>query len=125
LSKIKQLPVPVPPLAEQEAIVERIEGQLSLLDNANSLSARALAKAAALRRSLLHRAFTGRLVPQDPDDEPASVLLDRIRAERGAQSVKPQRKRRARARVSGSVGPSPAPEAKPIPADAVQQELPL
>ncbi|MBI0294852.1 restriction endonuclease subunit S, partial [Streptomyces sp. PRKS01-29] len=78
LSKIKQLPVPVPPQHEQDAIIERIEDQLSVLDNATSLAAQALWKASALRRAILNRAFTGLLVPQDPADEPASVLLSLI-----------------------------------------------
>ena len=57
---------------------------MSLLDAAEKSIDVSLAKAAQLRRSLLAAAFSGRLVPQDPDDEPASVLLDRIRAERAA-----------------------------------------
>ena len=44
----------------------------------------ALARSAGLRRSVLKAAFEGRLVPQDPSDEPASVLLERIAAERAA-----------------------------------------
>ena len=50
---------------------------------------------AALRRSVLERAFRGELVPQDPSDEPASVLLDRIRAERSVGEP-PGLRRRAR-----------------------------
>jgi type I restriction enzyme S subunit len=98
---------------------------MSYADAMNQALLRNSARSAHLKNALLHRAFTGRLVPQNPDDEPASVLLDRIRAERAAQSVKPQRKRRAPAKAGGTAGPSPAPEANPIPADAVQQELPL
>ena len=51
--------------------------------------------ASRLRQSILKRAFEGGLVPQDPADEPASVLLERIRAERNAsKSPKPRRQRR-------------------------------
>jgi len=47
-----------------------------------------------LRQSILKKAFSGQLVPQDPHDEPASVLLDKIRAEH-EQSDKPKRGRKA------------------------------
>ena len=52
-----------------------------------------LARADALRQSILRKAFAGQLVPQDPDDEPASALLERIEADRAETPV---RKRRAR-----------------------------
>jgi type I restriction enzyme S subunit len=51
-------------------------------------------RSAALRRSILELAFTGKLVPQDRDDEPASVLLERIRAER--EAAEPSRRRTVR-----------------------------
>ncbi|MER8154368.1 restriction endonuclease subunit S [Streptomyces sp. NPDC094472] len=132
LSKIKQLPVPVPPLHEQDAIVERIEDQLSVLDNATSIAVQALSKASALRRALLNRAFTGRLVPHDPTDEPASVLLDRIRAEREAERGTSKGKakralRRPRKTATADASPPPPPPATSMtaPTNAVQQELPL
>lgn len=124
LSKIKQLPVPVPPFGEQGVIIERIEDQLSVLDNADALSQRVLSKSKALRRALFARAFSGELVPQDPADEPASVLLDRIRAEREAQGGTTKRGTR-RPRKAAQAAPPPAPASTPSPATAVQQELPL
>ena len=57
--------------------------------------AQELQKADALRQSILRKAFVGQLVPQDPDDEPASVLLDRIRAER-EKAVKNNRSKRTK-----------------------------
>lgn len=76
LSKIKQLPVPVPPTGEeQDRIVERIEDQTSILDATIDLARRTLAKSHILRRAILNQAFSGRLVAQNPVDEPASVLL--------------------------------------------------
>ena len=51
-----------------------------------------LRRAERLRQSILKKAFEGKLVPQDPNDEPASVLLDRIRAERAAELTKKPRK---------------------------------
>ncbi|QHY97189.1 hypothetical protein SSPS47_18950 [Streptomyces sp. S4.7] len=77
--------------------------------------------AEVLRSSLLERAFTGQLVPQDPADEPASVLLDRIRAERAAVP-KPQRTRRPR---KTAVATTPAPTPTPAPRTAIQQEFEL
>lgn len=123
--KLRRLEVPVPSRRAQDELVSEFASGEMYTSRLNSAVLLASRRAGHLRHALLDRAFTGRLVPQDPDDEPASVLLDRIRAERAAQSVKPQRRRRAPARVSGTAGPSPAPEANPIPADAVQQELPL
>ena len=79
LGKIKMFPVPIPPKAEQAAIAQDIEEQLSIFDNAADLGRAALRKAATLRRALLTRAFSGELVPQDPSDEPASELLARTK----------------------------------------------
>lgn len=77
---------PLPPLAEQEAIVEAVEDQLSIADHLEADIDAKLKSAQALRQSILRHAFTGRLVPQDPNDEPASELLKRIAAEREAQA---------------------------------------
>jgi type I restriction enzyme S subunit len=125
--KLRQLEIPVPSRTVQKQLADEFVSSEVYLNRLQSAASAANQRADHLRRALLDRAFTGRLVLQDPDDEPASVLLDRIRAERAAQSVKPQRKRRAPAKAGGTAGPSrtPAPEANPIPADAVQQELPL
>jgi type I restriction enzyme S subunit len=123
--KLRQLEIPVPSRTVQKQLADEFVSSEVYLTRLQSAASAANQRADHLRRALLDRAFTGRLVLQDPDDEPASVLLDRIRAERAAQSVKPQRKRRAPAKAGGTAGPSPAPEANPIPADAVQQELPL
>jgi type I restriction enzyme S subunit len=88
--KVRQLTIRVPDEGEQRKIVEQVERDLSILDSVKATVDRALVQCGQLRRSILERAFTGRLVPQDPDDEPASVLLERIRAERAA-APKPAR----------------------------------
>lgn len=84
LGVLQTLTVPLPPLAEQEAIVEIVEDQLSVVEHLKADLNAKLKSAKALRQAILHHAFTGQLVPQDPNDEPASELLKRIAAEREA-----------------------------------------
>lgn len=93
LAKIRQLPVPVPPKSEQERIVQRIDSFIDVIDRLFDTIEKASVRAQRLRRSLLAEAFAGRLVSQDPSDEPASVLLERIRNERPL-APKPKRIRR-------------------------------
>ncbi|KWV30718.1 hypothetical protein AWV63_21470 [Micromonospora rifamycinica] len=95
LGKMKKFPVPIPPRAEQDALVQSAEKYLSLLDGMERAVTSAREKANRLRASLLAEAFAGRLVPQDPDDEPAAELLARIRAERAA-TIPTQRTRSRR-----------------------------
>ena len=79
-------------LQEQNAIVQEIESRLSVADKIDEAISQSLKQAEALRQSILKKAFSGKLVPQDPNDEPADKLLARIRAERTAQT--PLRSRR-------------------------------
>ncbi len=84
--KIIAFPFPLPPLAEQHRIVAKIEELLPMVEEYGKAQ-EALDKLNAelperLKKSILQEAITGRLVPQDPNDEPASVLLDKIRAEK-------------------------------------------
>ena len=67
---------------EQYAIVTEIESRLSVCEKIEESIEQSLKQAESLRQSILKKAFEGKLVPQDPDDLPASVLLARIRAER-------------------------------------------
>ncbi|MFD8230586.1 restriction endonuclease subunit S [Streptomyces sp. NPDC059696] len=125
LSKIKNLPVPVPPQSEQRRLAERIEERLIQLRHARAATERALLQAAKLRNALLRKAFRGDLVPQNEADEPAATTLARIAVERAAQPKRPRRTttKAPPQRVAESVGP--APEPTPIPALAVQQEFDL
>jgi type I restriction enzyme S subunit len=96
-SRFEVLPIPLPPLAEQAEIVAEIEQRLSVIDAIEDEVEAGLQRAARLRQAILKRAFEGRLVPQDPSDEPASVLLERIRAERAARvAPRPARPRPAK-----------------------------
>jgi len=74
---------PLPPLAEQQQIVAEVERRLSIIEQAQVAIETSLKRIERARQSILERAFSGRLVPQDPHDEPASVLLERIQEERG------------------------------------------
>lgn len=87
--------VPVPPSEEQNRIVAEIERQLSFLRACDRAIDVGVEHSAALRRSVLKAAFEGRLTSQDPADEPASVLLERIGASR--PPTKPARRSRAKA----------------------------
>ena len=85
LSEIRTYAIPIPPLPEQHRIVAEVERRLSVVDELEATVEKNLVRCARLRQSILKMAFEGRLVPQDPNDEPASVLLDRIREERGTE----------------------------------------
>jgi type I restriction enzyme S subunit len=88
---LREIVLPIPPtLAEQQRIVSEIESRLSVCDKIEESIATALQQAEALRQSILKKAFEGKLVPQDPNDEPASVLLERIKAEREKNKKKPK-----------------------------------
>nr|WP_041183109.1 restriction endonuclease subunit S [Xanthomonas oryzae] len=94
LSQCRDFVFPVPPTQIQDEIVRRVEQLFAYADQLEAKVAAAQQRIDALTQSLLAKAFRGELVPQDPSDEPASVLLDRIRAQRAA-TPKPKRGRKA------------------------------
>ena len=77
---------------EQRRIVARVDEQLSATDALRAAIEQACRRSASLRRAVLERAFRGELVSQDPSDEPASVLLERIASERAATTVRPAKR---------------------------------
>lgn len=81
----------LPPVEEQAEIVRRCEALFAYADRLEACYQAARAQIERLKPALLAKAFRGELVSQDPNDEPASVLLERIRAERAAQPAKPKR----------------------------------
>ncbi|MCF7959379.1 MAG: restriction endonuclease subunit S [Pirellula sp.] len=80
--RFAEIEFPLPPIEEQAAIIEEVDRHFSLIDAAEKAISLSMARASRLRQSILKQAFEGRLVPQDPKDEPASVLLERLRASR-------------------------------------------
>jgi len=96
LTRMVNITIPLPPLAEQRRVNEFVARTTSLLvDVANAVKT-GRERSRALRQSILKWAFEGKLVPQDPEDEPASALLERIKAER--ESMQPRTKRRTNKR---------------------------
>lgn len=84
VGEIKLFPIPTPTVKNQKKAVVAIESRLSVCDKLEQLVDETLAKAQALRQSILKKAFAGELVPQDPSDEPAEKLLERIKAMKAA-----------------------------------------
>jgi len=80
--KLLKIPMPIASLAEQHKIIEEVERRFSIADEIEKTIDYSLKQAERLRQSILKRAFEGKLVPQDPNDEPAEKLLEGIKAER-------------------------------------------
>jgi len=95
LPKINQqeigiIALPVCSLKEQTEIVGQLESSLTEIEQLDQTITTSLQQAEALRQSILKKAFSGELVPQDPNDEPATALLARIQAEKGKRDVRRQ-----------------------------------
>ncbi len=80
--KFMDLRIPIPTIENQSSIVVEVERHLSIVHEIEAQIDANLMRAARLRQGILKRAFEGRLVPQDPNDEPAEKLLERIRQQR-------------------------------------------
>jgi type I restriction enzyme S subunit len=106
VTKVCSLPVPLASIGEQELIVAEVEERLSVISTAESEISNSLRRASRLRQSILKQAFEGRLVPQDPKDEPASVLLERLRASRAHDEADgtAATSKRTRAKIKESSG---------------------
>lgn len=80
VQKLKKYQIPKATLSEQNKIIQEIESRLSVCDKIEETIESSLQQAEALRLSIIKKAFEGKLVPQDPNDEPAEQLLERIKA---------------------------------------------
>ena len=93
MGTIRQTPVILPSPQEQQQIVSEIEAKFSVIDQLEKDIEENLKRSETLRQSILKKAFSGQLVPQDPNDEPASELLKRIKAEKTTQAPTKRKKR--------------------------------
>ncbi|MBW2576228.1 MAG: restriction endonuclease subunit S [Deltaproteobacteria bacterium] len=82
LGGLRVLPIPLARKEEQNQIIQEIESRLSVCDKIEESIEQSLKQSESLRQSILKKAFEGKLVPQDTNDEPASKLLERIKAEK-------------------------------------------
>ncbi|MGW3423522.1 restriction endonuclease subunit S [Streptomyces phaeochromogenes] len=126
---IEGFTIPVPPLEVQKRVVAEMQDELERVSRVSSELDRARKRSAGLRNALLRTAFSGALLPQDPNDEPARVVLARVATERAAEP-KVRRPRKATTkklarRPAPRTAVRPAPEPTATPALAVQQEFDL
>lgn len=94
-SKLKALGIPLPPFDEQAEILQRLSNVFAHADRLEAEASRVRVLLDRLEASIFTKAFSGELMPQDPNDEPASVLLDRIRAQRASTPKTKGRRKRA------------------------------
>ncbi|MFN9685013.1 MAG: hypothetical protein ACK583_07125 [Cyanobacteriota bacterium] len=124
---VLSLPLRWPSLREQQEIIERAQALFALADQLEARLTAARKVVDRLTPALLAKAFRGELVPQDPADEPASVLLERIRAARQAEAGAARPSRRGRPKAAANPEPidrtaAPAPS-EPLPPDLLSQLL--
>ncbi len=97
---IESIPIPLPPREQQDRIAEQINAARVEVRRVRGEIGKCELRVVRLCQAILAKAFSGQLVPQDPNDEPASVLVERIRSERStAPSLRPRRPVRKKAAV--------------------------
>ena len=98
LEILEKVKIPVPPSLEQHQVVKLLNDSMDAARESDLAIHLSFKQSAAQRQNILRAAFSGQLVPQDPGDEPASVLLERIRAGRAAQPTKMRKAKSATSR---------------------------
>ncbi len=114
LGKVGRIYLPIPPLDEQTEIVKQLDGARLFLRSIVDLQRATVADLNQLDQSILAKAFRGELVPQDLNDEPASVLLERIQAQRAQQTATTKRQKKTstlqQRNKTGETSSRPAPQ---------------
>jgi type I restriction enzyme S subunit len=99
--------IPLAPASECLELVEAVEDQLSVIEHLEADLEAKLKSAQALRQSILRHAFTGQLVPQDPNDESAAELLKRIAAQREERARQAQTAKQTRSKPASKKSKTP------------------
>jgi len=94
LSKVRSITVPTPSIEEQKEIVSQVKSLFTLADTLEAKIEAAKKRVDRLSQSILAKAFSGELVPQDPSDEPAEKILERIKAGQEKEKAKKTRKKK-------------------------------
>jgi type I restriction enzyme S subunit len=92
--RIRRIRISLPPVQEIQQIVSELERRFSVTDELEKVLNQNLKRAEKLRQSILKKAFEGKLVPQDPIDEPADKLLERIKAEKAKRETETKAKKK-------------------------------
>ena len=99
-TKLQALAVPLPPYLEQEQFISEVEHRLSVADAVEATVDAELKRSDALRQSILKQAFSGKLVPQDPNDEPAEKLLECIKKEKAKREAEQKAERKTKKQLA-------------------------
>lgn len=103
MTMLRMFPVPLGPVDEQRELLTLLELQIEQIDRQEQAVELGLKQSIAQRQNILRAAFAGQLVPQDLNDEPASVLLERIRAERAERDKQPKMRKARKTKLEKEV----------------------
>ena len=86
-TKLAAMPIPLLPIQEQNEIIGEIERRFSIIENNQQVVNQSLQQTKTLKQSILEMTFAGKLILQDPSDEPASILLERVREDKANKVI--------------------------------------